>query len=72
MNNLLPSYVVNPISGCTRDEEIEKARAIGGRLPFDTYEKLIRRGIVPYPVGTRRKKKISPASVAGRKEINYE
>lgn len=60
MNNLLPSYVVNPISGCTRDEEIEKARAIGGRLPFDTYEKLIRRGIVPYPVGTRRKKKYRP------------
>lgn len=69
MINSLPSYVVNPISGCTRDEEIEKARAIGGRLPFDTYKKLIQRGIVPNPVGTRRKKNIA-RNRRGRKK-NY-
>lgn len=57
MINSLPSYVVNPISGCTRDEEIEKARAIGGRLPFYTYKKLIQRGIVPNPVSNSAEKK---------------
>ncbi|MBR4903689.1 MAG: hypothetical protein IKZ53_03385 [Selenomonadaceae bacterium] len=67
MNNFLPPHAVNPISGCTRDEEIEKARAIGGRLPFDAYENLILRGVVPYPKGNRRKKN-NARRRAGRKE----
>lgn len=46
MRNFLPPDTVNHISGCTRAEEIEKARAIGGRLPFDPFEDLVWRGIV--------------------------
>lgn len=53
MNNFLPPDVINPISGCTREEEIEKAFAIGGHLPFDAYESMIRRRVVPK--GNRRK-----------------
>ena len=46
MRNFLPPDTVNHISDCTRDQEIEIARSIGGRLPFDPFEDLVWRGIV--------------------------
>lgn len=49
MRIYLPPDTINPLSGCTRAEELAKARFWGGRLPFDTYEDLIRRRIVPDP-----------------------
>ena len=49
MRNFLPPETINPISGYTRAEEIAIAAGIGGRLPFDTYEDMVRRGVVPYP-----------------------
>ena len=35
--NVSSHDVRNPISGCTRDEEIAAAYFIGGRLPFDAW-----------------------------------
>lgn len=58
---ILPDYGRNPISGKTRAEEIEIARAIGGRLPFDTYLSLIRRGIVKSPRAKSRRLKAKQA-----------
>ena len=40
---------VNPISGRTLHAEIAIARYIGGRLPYHTWQSLIRRGIPPPP-----------------------
>lgn len=54
MRNFLPPDTVNPISGCTRAQEIEIQKGIGGQLPFDTYEDLVWRGIVPYPHKNRK------------------
>ena len=53
---------INPISGRTIAEELTIARAIGGRLPFDVYLNLIRRGIIKPKEKKHRKaaqKKIS-------------
>ena len=69
-HNFLPPDIVNPISGCTRDEEISIGLAIGGRLPFDTYESLIRRGVVPYPDNYFPRKSRKPAQSAGKKIMN--
>lgn len=46
---ILPDYGRNPISGRTLEEELEIARAIGGRLPYCAFVSLIRRGIMKPP-----------------------
>lgn len=56
-----PKPEINPISGRTRDEEIKIALGIGGRLPFDAWLSLKRRGVV----GKRRQ--ILRSSKARRK-----
>lgn len=67
MRNFLPPETINPISGYTRAEEIAIAAGIGGRLPFDVYEDMIRRRVVPYP------DKKNNARRTGQKGINkYE
>ena len=60
MRNFLPPDTVNHISGCTRDQEIEIAYAIGGRLPFDPFEDLVWYGIIPCPDNYNRHKKERP------------
>lgn len=57
----VPKPEINPISGRTRDEEIKIALGIGGRLPFDAWLSLKRRGVV----GKRRQ--ILRSSKAKRK-----
>ncbi len=63
----LPPDTINPISGFTRAQEEEIQILIGGRLPFDVYESLIRRGVIPYPDNYNRRKNRKPATGAGRK-----
>lgn len=53
----------NPISGRTLSEEIEIARAIGGRLPYCAYISLLRRGIIKPP---EVKPRIRPRNWRGR------
>ena len=50
--------VVNPISGCTLKEELEIARIIGGRPPYESQLSLIRRKIVPDPISAQNKKAV--------------
>lgn len=38
--------MINPISGRTLEEEIAIGLGIGGRLPFNAYVALMRRGVV--------------------------
>ena len=54
---ILPDYGRNPISGRTLAEEIEVARAIGGRLPYQSFVSLIQRGIVKLPRAKSRRLK---------------
>lgn len=68
MRNFLPPDTVNHISDCTRDQEIEIARSIGGRLPFDPFENLVWRGIIPYPDNYNPCKNRMPAKRTGRKK----
>ena len=63
----LPPETINPISGMTRAAELKVAQGFGGRLPFDVFEDLIRRGVVPNPCKTREKK-FKPAT-RGQKGI---
>lgn len=51
---ILPDYGRNPISGRTLEEELEIARAIGGRLPYFAFVSMVKRGIIKPP---RRKGK---------------
>lgn len=63
MMSMVGTAMINPISGRTLEEEILIGLGIGGRLPFDFYVALIRRGVVkPHkknrrPVEIRRKQK---------------
>lgn len=58
---ILPDYGRNPISGRTLAEELEIARAIGGRLPYFAFVSLIRRGIMkPHCKRKRLKTKQAP------------
>ena len=63
---ILPDYGVNPISGKRLEEEIEIARAIGGRLPYRAYVNLIKRGVVPRPKTKRRRARPAKANCGDR------
>lgn len=43
---LVETAMINPISGRTLEEEILIGLGIGGKIPFDAYVALLRRGVV--------------------------
>ena len=55
---------VNHISGHTRDMEIRIAYGIGGRLPFDAYQLMIRHGVI----GKKKNRRASARRTTKRRD----
>lgn len=55
---------INPLSSKTLAEEIAIARFIGGRLPYDVYIDLIRRGVI----GKKKNRRASARRTTKRRD----